>query len=101
PRPLVPARVEEPGAYSGERVDAGQVRPLVQVVVVARQRPVAGTVLAVVLAGNDVIDVESEERVVVLVQLAILASSPGAAADQFSQGVVHYEAASRRARGLA
>jgi len=58
------------------------------------------------LLGNDMINVEFEEKIVVLMDLAVLAPQPGASAYEFAQGVIHARphaavGLSREARALA
>lgn len=100
-RPLVPPRMKEPHKFLGDRIDACQVRPLVEVVLVTGQGQIAWRIRTTMLTGNDVFDVEGEERVIVLMELAVFAALPRALPDQFSRGSVHHEEARSRARALA
>jgi hypothetical protein len=73
--PLMPAGMLEPGEVTGGRVEAAQVRPFVDVAVVAGQGEVAGDRAAAMLAGNDVVELEGNPGPA-LRQVAILAT-PG------------------------
>lgn len=101
PGPLVPPRVKEPGKFLADRVDAGQVRSLVQVVLVTGKGQVAWRIRTSVLTGDDVFDVECEERIIALMELAVFATLPRAPSDQVPRCCIHHEEARSRARALA
>ncbi len=73
--PLMPAGMVESGEVTGGRVEAAEVRPFVDVAVVASQSEVACDRAAAMLAGNDVVELEGNSRPA-LRQVAILAT-PG------------------------
>ncbi len=99
--PLVPSRVEKLGEPLGNRVDAGQVWPLAQVILVTGEGEIGRGIGAAMLAGDDVLDVEGEEGVVVLVKSAEFAAPLGAPADQLARGRVDHDAGESRARAFA
>ncbi len=58
-------------------------------------------IAAAMLPGDDVLNVEGKERIVVLMHPAILAAPLGAAADQLAGGRANHESEVNRARALA
>lgn len=73
-------------------VNAGQVRAFVKAASVARQCKVVGIVAAVVLTGNDVVDVKGPKGRVGLSQSAVFAATSGAAPYQTTYGAVYQDA---------
>lgn len=53
------------------------------------------------LAGDNVLDVEREEWIVLLVELAVFAALTRAPSDQIPSGCIHHEEARSRALALA
>lgn len=101
PGPFVPPRVKEPGKFLGDWVNAGQVRPLVQVVLVAGKGQIAWGIRTAVLTSDNVFDLEWEERIILLMEPAVFAASPGALPDQFPRRCIHHEETRSRDRALA
>ncbi len=97
----MPARVEEPRELPRPRVDTGQVRPFMEVVLVAAESQVAGVISTLVLLGDDMLDVKREEGIVVLVQPAVFAAPIGSSPYQFSGGGADHDGFARRARAFA
>src|SRR5437867_3381073 len=77
-RPEVAARMKQADDLVGVRVGAREVCALVQIALVACQGEVVVLIAAAVLAGNYVLDMERMEAVVLLPQMAILATIAGA-----------------------
>ncbi len=71
--PGVGARVKKSGQFAGVRVETREVRPLVTVAEMTSQGKVCIIVAAVVLAGNNVLNVE-RDHVVMLMDAAIFAA---------------------------
>jgi hypothetical protein len=57
----VPAGIEQAGELAGYRIDPGDVRSLVEVVVVAGESEVFGGSRTVVFYGNDMVDLEGQD----------------------------------------
>jgi hypothetical protein len=93
--------VEEAGDLLRFGIEAGEVRPLVKVIVVAGQRQVVYGVLPPMLFGEDVFDVEGEKRVVGLVDATVLTAIIRVPPQEFPRELVHREPFSSRARALA
>ena len=93
--------MEEPREFVGDRINACQVRSLVEVVLVTGQGQITWRIRTSVLTGDDVFDVEGEERIIVLMELAVFAALLRALPDQISRRCVHHEEARSRARALA
>jgi hypothetical protein len=74
--PDLPPRVEEADDFSMEQ--SRQVRALGSIAFPAGETKVVRTIAAAVLPGNDVLDVKGVVIEVVLVNLAVLATVPGA-----------------------
>ena len=83
------ARIEEGLDCGGFRIDAGQVRALVQVAVVARERRIRFDRRSPVLPRQDVFDMKAEERVVVLVNVAVFTTPAGEFQYELSPSGVH------------
>lgn len=79
--PLLRARVVKWRGRAGVRVDAGKVRPLEQIAVVAGEREVAALIQATVLARDDVLDVVGKERLPRFRHAAVFAATAGALAN--------------------
>ena len=77
PLPLVPSRVEELGELPRQRVDPGDVRPLVKVVVEAGEGQVAQRRATAVLAGDDLVDREWDRGILRLGHPAVFAGVAG------------------------
>src|SRR6266481_5062979 len=75
--PALPARIEQHDDAPGDEIAAAQVARFRQIAFMARPGQVPRIIAAVVLPGNDVLDVERIERQIALVQPAILAAPPG------------------------
>jgi hypothetical protein len=74
------------------RIDAGQVRTFVQITVDAGEREIVEFVTAAVKSRNDVLDVESSQRRIILMKLAILAAVAGAFPNGGSRrGIIAYD----------
>lgn len=101
--PCVLARIEEAGHLTGFGINSGQVRALVQIAVVAGECEVRWIVAAAVLPCDDVLDMEGDERHVRLRETAVLTAVRSPAADQPSDGRIHYAAGcpARSLRALA
>jgi hypothetical protein len=61
--PFVSAGVKQPHDSTGVWIETGDVRALEAIVIGARQSEIAGYRFAAVLAGNDVVDLERQQRV--------------------------------------
>src|SRR5262245_59977175 len=81
-RPCVFARVEEHHDLPCFRIDPCQVWSLVQVALMARKREVLEVVTASVLPWDHVLDVKPDERKILLVETAILATVLRSAPDR-------------------
>ncbi len=81
PRPLVSPWIEETSELLGDRIDAGQVRPFMQIVLVAGESQIAWGIGTAVLLSNDVFDVKREEGIILFVDSAVLAALPGTLPD--------------------
>ena len=91
PSPPLSARVEQANDLSRDRIDAAQIRAFVEVAVVAGQGKVISEVAAPVLFGDDVFDVETRKRIVVLEQATILATILRPLPNQLPQRLIHQE----------
>ena len=87
--PVVAPRMEQFRHLLGLRVDACQVRSLMQVAVYAGQSQVFEIVRAAVNLGNDVLDVKRRQRRVISVQHAILTTMASALPDAGSRPWAH------------
>ena len=74
-------------------VDTGEVRAFVKAASVARERKIAGSVAAAVLARNDVVDMKRSKRRIALSQPAVLAAIFGALPYQCADRPLHQDAA--------
>ncbi len=74
PRPLVPPRIEETSEFLGNRIDASQVRPLMQVILMAGKSQIAWGIRTAMLLSNDVFDVKGKEGIVLFVNPAVFAA---------------------------
>jgi hypothetical protein len=90
PRPGLTPGIEPARDFSGFGIDAGQIRSLVLVVVVAGQRQVVRIVAATVLLGNDMLDVQAVERLVVLMNQAVFATVVCPVPDQVARPCIHH-----------
>ena len=88
-RPALTARMEKAHHLSGFGIDAGEVWALVLIVVVASQGKVVRVVGATVLLGNHVFHVQAIERLIVLMDQAILATLVCPAPNQFARRGIH------------
>src|SRR5262249_17373213 len=59
--PAVLARIEQPRELASDRGNPGDVRSLVEVVVVAREREVLSRSRAMMLDGNDMVELEGQD----------------------------------------
>ena len=59
--PVVSARIEQSGELAGNRVNPSNVRTLVGIVVVAGEREVVSRSWAMVLDGNDMVDLGGQD----------------------------------------
>jgi len=80
--PALPARIEQNDNAAHDDVAAAQITGFGRVAFEASPGEVSGIVGAVVLPGNDVLDVKTEERLIRFVQPAILAALAGPQADE-------------------
>lgn len=87
---MLGARVVRGNQVAGLGIDAREVRSLMQAAVIAGEGEVRGVVATAVLPGNDVLDVESDERRGRLRHAAVFASVTGPPTDQSADGRVHY-----------
>ncbi len=99
--PFVTVWVNKPGNLAGYGIDAGHVRAFAQIILMAGISKIIQEIAATMLPGNDVLNVEGEERIVVLMEPAIFAAPPSAAANQRAGGCFDHEAGVSRARALA
>ena len=99
--PLVAARVEEAHDPTRLRIYAGQIRSFSQVVIIAGESQVAWRITAFVLAGDDMLNMKSKERIVVFVDATVFATKPCSLPNQVSSCRVDHEASARRARAFA
>ena len=83
-RPFVPSRVEKLRELLGSRVEPGDVRPLVAVVMQAGKGEIAEHGGPSVLVGNDMINWKWDGRVERLGHVAIFAGMAGALSHPFS-----------------
>src|SRR5208337_1462837 len=74
--PLIPSRVEQPGNPPGLRVNSGDVRPLVSIVMQARQRKIVERCGTAMLTRDDIVDWKWHCRIAGLRHPAILAGVP-------------------------
>ena len=72
--PALPARIEQHDGAAGDAIAAAQIARFSQVAFEARPGQIPRLVLAVVLPGDDVLNMETEERLIGFVQAAILAA---------------------------
>src|SRR5438876_5768078 len=86
--PAVAARVEERGQLFCDSVAAGDIRPLIRVAMKTAQSQVARNCRAVMLPGDDVIELE-RGREEGLRHQAIFAAASGTAPHQFDEPGVH------------
>ena len=95
--------MEKPGQLPGLRIDTGEIRTLVMVVVVAGECQVGEIVPATVLLGEDVLHVEREERLLGFMKTAVLAASASTLAHEAGRLRVHQRAEDflRKARAFA
>lgn len=86
--PKLSAWIEERNDLLGCRIDAGQVRSLVQVTTITGQREIRRIVGAPVLPGNDVFDLQCQRRMP-LCQPTILASVLSSKPDRIAERGIH------------
>lgn len=77
------------------RINSRQIRPLMPIAPVAGQSQVLKVIVAAMLPGNDVFDMKAEERLVRLVEVAILAAISRAIAYKVGCSNVHFRSRSR------
>lgn len=97
--PNLLTRVEQGDHCIRRRIDAGEVRSFVQVAVLAREGEVGGCGWPAVLAGHDVLDVESKEPVIVLVNVTVLAPVACALSNELAKRFVQARPSSGRRIG--
>jgi hypothetical protein len=85
--PWVKQKDNDPPVSIG--VDARKVRTFAQIAAVARETKVIEVICSTMLAGNDVLHVESFTGNMLLTQSAVLASVFGTHAHLLSQGIGH------------
>ena len=87
-RPLISARMEQPGDFTRDWINAGEVGPFVTVAVDATQGEVFVVGWAAVFLGDDVINlkVEASES---LWEMAILTAEPRSRPNQFHELPLH------------
>ena len=88
PFPLLPPRVEQRHDHSRFRFPACQIGAFGEITVLAAQGEVGGVIVPAVLLGNDVLDVEREE-VIVLMHQTVFAPVVCPRPDQPARGGVH------------
>ncbi len=81
--------MEELGDLIRFRIDARQVRTLVEVTVDAGESQISEFVRAAVKAGNDMLEVEYGQRRIALMKLAILATVISAISHRGANRAVH------------
>lgn len=74
-QPFVPPRMKERCQCFCARISASDVRSLMKIAAIATQREVAGNRLAAVLLRQDVIDREAIKEIIVLVHVAVFATT--------------------------
>jgi hypothetical protein len=84
--PRLASRIEEPDDAPGLRIDPREIRPFVQVAVIAGEGEVIGVVGAAVLPGDDVLDVKRDERDVLLQQPTVFAAPPSPRSNEIADG---------------
>ena len=101
--PDIATRMKQPDSGSGQRIDAREVWALVEVAPEATEAEVVGSRRSAMLLGHDVVDRKREERIVMLVDSAVLATPFRPLAHLRSEPVIHHVAPSRPAisRALA
>jgi hypothetical protein len=87
--PTVSPWMEQRGDPIGLRIDAGQIRPLVQVAVNAGQGEVRQVIRAAVDLGHNVLDVQNSQGGIALVKLAVFAPVAGSLPHLGSRPGVH------------
>jgi hypothetical protein len=71
------------------RINAGEIWAFVEIAGVASQREIGFDVFSAVLTGDHVFNVESEERIGVLVDTAIFAAIAGSLANEVAKFRIH------------
>ena len=79
--PLLPSRVKQLRNFARFRIDSSQIRSFVQIAIDAGKSQVVEDVASAMSFWNDVFDVKSGQRRIILTQMTILASVLGALAD--------------------
>src|SRR5262249_5131515 len=87
--PALTARIEQHHDATGDHVAAAQIARFAGVAFKTRPSQVVGIVDAVVLLGDDVFDMETEERLIRFVQTAILTALLGPQADERANRSFH------------
>src|SRR5262245_32130935 len=95
--PFLPARVKQ--CHDLPTYKAREICTFPQIAVVATPGKVRRIVVAIMLLGNDVLDMKNV-GIVVLMNVAILAPAAGTLPDQASRGGIHQDCLRRR-RALA
>ena len=98
--PIVETGMKQARQLFGFWIEAGKVRALVQIAVMAGKREVFRRVFSAVLSRNDVFDVKSQ-RLEILMQPAIFTTIFCALPDELSQPGVHQFAVDKMRRALA
>lgn len=73
------------------RIEASDVWTLMQVAVLTAQRQIVGVVSTAMLPGNDMLDVKTEERLMLLAKAAILTAMVRPVTDELAKVGLHSE----------
>jgi len=88
-RPRLTPGMEELGECARLWIEAGDIRPFVQIAIDTRQGEIFGIVSPEMLFGNHVLHLESRQRGLFLSQPAILAAMSRPLADKSACGRIH------------
>jgi hypothetical protein len=86
--PVVSSRMEQTCDLTGYGIDPGDVRALMDIIVVAREGEVFGGSRSMVFYGDDMVELEGQD-IELLREPAILAGVACAFPDQVPKGVIH------------
>ena len=88
--PNVPPWMKKMNNDARVGVDAGEVWTLVEIAGLAGECKITLSVVTAVFHSNDVLDMETKHRVIVLMDPAILTAMVGTLPNLFAEGIVHY-----------
>src|ERR1019366_3898917 len=89
PAPALPARIEQHDRPASDGVAATQIAGFSQVAFETRPGQIAGIVPAMVFPGDDVVDMEAEQRLIGFVQTAIFAALVGSSSHELPNRCFH------------